>query len=136
MRFYFYAGQPDRGLSVRSRTRVPDKCNEPCVRKDAQGSPGLGVSRFPDRLWGQDADLPPARLVAAAHVEAPSPVSILLSGILLKMGAYGLLRIVVILPTAAQTLQSLLVFLALFGMIYGGLVAWRQSALKAMVAYS
>jgi len=71
-----------------------------------------------------------------AHVEAPSPVSILLSGILLKMGAYGLLRIVVILPTAAQTLQSLLVFLALFGMIYGGLLAWRQSDLKAMVAYS
>lgn len=71
-----------------------------------------------------------------AHVEAPSPVSILLSGILLKMGAYGLLRVVVILPEAAQTLQSLLVFLALFGMIYGGLLAWRQSDLKAMVAYS
>ncbi|SCY02757.1 NuoM family protein [Nitrosospira sp. Nsp13] len=71
-----------------------------------------------------------------AHVEAPSPVSILLSGILLKMGAYGLLRVVVILPAAAQTLQSLLVFLALFGMIYGGLLAWRQSDLKAMVAYS
>ncbi|MCL7420058.1 MAG: NADH-quinone oxidoreductase subunit M [Methylobacter sp.] len=71
-----------------------------------------------------------------AHVEAPSPVSILLSGILLKMGAYGLLRAVVMLPTAAQSLQSLLVFLALFGMIYGGLLAWRQRDLKAMVAYS
>jgi NADH-quinone oxidoreductase subunit M len=71
-----------------------------------------------------------------AHVEAPSPVSILLSGILLKMGAYGLIRIVIILPEAAQTLQSVLVFLALFGMIYGGLLAWRQSDLKAMVAYS
>ncbi|MFA6162977.1 MAG: NADH-quinone oxidoreductase subunit M [Methylobacter sp.] len=71
-----------------------------------------------------------------AHVEAPSPVSILLSGILLKMGAYGLLRVVVMLPGAAQTLQPLLVFLALFGMLYGGLLAWRQSDLKAMVAYS
>lgn len=71
-----------------------------------------------------------------AHVEAPSPVSILLSGILLKMGAYGLLRAVVMLPEAAQTLQPLLVFMALFGMIYGGLLAWRQSDLKAMVAYS
>lgn len=71
-----------------------------------------------------------------AHVEAPSPVSILLSGILLKMGAYGLIRVVVMLPEAAKTLQPLLVFLALFGMIYGGLLAWRQSDLKAMVAYS
>jgi NADH-quinone oxidoreductase subunit M len=71
-----------------------------------------------------------------AHVEAPSPVSILLSGILLKMGAYGLLRVVVMLPEAAQVLQPLLLFLALFGMLYGGLLAWRQSDLKAMIAYS
>ncbi|GDX84859.1 NADH-quinone oxidoreductase subunit M [Methylococcaceae bacterium] len=71
-----------------------------------------------------------------AHVEAPSPVSILLSGVLLKMGAYGLIRAIVMLPAAAQTLQPLLIFLALFGMIYGGLLAWRQSDLKAMVAYS
>lgn len=71
-----------------------------------------------------------------AHVEAPSPVSILLSGILLKMGAYGLIRVVVMLPGATQALQQLLIFLALFGMIYGGLLAWRQSDLKTMVAYS
>ena len=71
-----------------------------------------------------------------AHVEAPSPISILLSGILLKMGAYGLLRTVVMLPVAAKLIQPLLVALALFGMIYGGLLAWRQRDLKAMVAYS
>ncbi len=71
-----------------------------------------------------------------AHVEAPSPVSILLSGILLKMGAYGLLRTVVMLPIATQLIQPVLLFLALFSMIYGGLLAWRQRDLKAMVAYS
>jgi len=71
-----------------------------------------------------------------AHVEAPSPVSILLSGILLKMGAYGLLRVVVMLPEAAQILQPMLISLALFSMLYGGLLAWRQTDLKAMVAYS
>jgi NADH-quinone oxidoreductase subunit M len=71
-----------------------------------------------------------------AHVEAPSPVSILLSGILLKMGAYGLIRAVNMLPEAAHSLQPLLVFLALFGMIYGALLAWRQTDLKAMIAYS
>ncbi|AEJ01432.1 proton-translocating NADH-quinone oxidoreductase, chain M [Nitrosomonas sp. Is79A3] len=71
-----------------------------------------------------------------AHVEAPSPVSILLSGILLKMGAYGMIRVVVMLPEAAQTLQTLLITLALIGMIYGGVLAWRQTDMKAMVAYS
>lgn len=71
-----------------------------------------------------------------AHVEAPSPISILLSGILLKMGAYGLIRVMVMLPEATHILQPLLVFLALFGMLYGGLLAWRQTDLKAMVAYS
>jgi len=48
-----------------------------------------------------------------AHVEAPSPVSILLSGILLKMGAYGLIRATGMLPHAAESLQLLLVILAL-----------------------
>lgn len=71
-----------------------------------------------------------------AHVEAPSPVSILLSGILLKMGAYGLIRVVVMLPEATLVFQPYLMFIALFGMIYGGVLAWRQSDLKAMVAYS
>jgi NADH-quinone oxidoreductase subunit M len=42
----------------------------------------------------------------------------------------------VMLPEAAHILQPLLVFLALFGMLYGGLLAWRQTDLKAMVAYS
>lgn len=71
-----------------------------------------------------------------AHVEAPSAISILLSGILLKMGAYGLLRAIVMLPGAAEILQWPLALLALFSMLYGGLLAWRQSDLKAMVAYS
>ncbi len=71
-----------------------------------------------------------------AHVEAPSPISILLSGILLKMGAYGLIRAVTMLPEAAKLLQPYLIFIGLFGMFYGGLLAWRQSDLKAMIAYS
>ncbi len=71
-----------------------------------------------------------------AHVEAPSPISILLSGILLKMGAYGLIRVVTMLPEAAHILQPLFIFLALFGMLYGALLAWRQSDIKAMIAYS
>lgn len=71
-----------------------------------------------------------------AHVEAPSPVSILLSGILLKMGSYGLLRAVWTLPSAAEALQSLLMALALVSIVYGGVLAWKQRDLKAMIAYS
>ena len=71
-----------------------------------------------------------------AHVEAPSPVSILLSGILLKMGSYGLIRAAQMLPEAVMALQTLLVVLAMISLIYGGLLAWRQTDLKAMVAYS
>jgi len=71
-----------------------------------------------------------------AHVEAPSPVSILLSGILLKMGSYGLMRTVWMLPAAAAALQQLLMVLALVSLIYGGVLAWKQRDLKAMIAYS
>ncbi|WP_374691720.1 NuoM family protein [Accumulibacter sp.] len=71
-----------------------------------------------------------------AHVEAPSPISILLSGILLKMGAYGLIRAVATLPAAALALQDWLAFLALLSLVYGAVLAWRQTDLKAMIAYS
>ncbi|MEW8557874.1 MAG: NADH-quinone oxidoreductase subunit M [Candidatus Thiodiazotropha sp.] len=71
-----------------------------------------------------------------AHVEAPSPISILLSGILLKMGSYGLIRAAGMLPDAVFALQDLLATLAFVSLIYGGLLAWRHSDLKAMIAYS
>jgi NADH-quinone oxidoreductase subunit M len=71
-----------------------------------------------------------------AHVEAPSPVSILLSGVLLKMGAYGLIRAAETLPAALLATQDWLVILAFISLLYGGILAWRQQDLKAMVAYS
>ncbi len=86
---------------------------------------GVKMPLFPIHGW-----------LPLAHVEAPSPVSILLSGILLKMGSYGLLRAVYMLPGAGEALQTTLVTIALIGLIYGGLLAWRQTDLKAMIAYS
>ena len=71
-----------------------------------------------------------------AHVEAPAPVSILLSGILLKMGAYGLLRSVEMFPAAALALQTPLFVLGATGLLYGGILAYRQTDLKAMIAYA
>jgi NADH-quinone oxidoreductase subunit M len=71
-----------------------------------------------------------------ADVEAPTPVTIVLSGVLQKMGAYGLIRVVYLLPDAALALQGVLIGIALLSLIYGGLLAWRQTDLKAMIAYS
>jgi len=71
-----------------------------------------------------------------AHVEAPSPVSILLSGILLKMGSYGIIRAAELLPKAIAQMQTVLMVLAFTSLIYGGLLAWRQTDLKRMIAYS
>ena len=71
-----------------------------------------------------------------AHVEAPSPVSILLSGVLLKMGAYGLIRAAETLPAALLAMQGWLATLGFISLLYGGVLAWRQQDMKAMVAYS
>lgn len=109
----------------------------------AAAAPGLPVATqvwiFLGLLIGFGVKMPIFPLhgwLPLAHVEAPSAVSILLSGILLKMGSYGLLRAVETLPGAALALQSLLVTLAFVSMIYGGVLAWRSRDLKEMIAYS
>lgn len=71
-----------------------------------------------------------------AHVEAPSPVSILLSGILLKMGAYGLLRAAGLLPEGVAALAPALAVLAGISVLYGAVLAWRSTDIKTMIAYS
>ena len=74
-----------------------------------------------------------------AHVEAPTPISVLLAGILLKMGGYGLIRLcVTLLPDGARILAPVLVLLGTVGVIYGAMLALAQinGDLKKMIAYS
>jgi NADH-quinone oxidoreductase subunit M len=71
-----------------------------------------------------------------AHVEAPSPVSILLSGVLLKMGSYGLIRAAETLPAGVAGFQQPLAIIGFVSLLYGAVLAWRQRDLKAMIAYS
>jgi NADH-quinone oxidoreductase subunit M len=86
---------------------------------------GVKMAVFPMHGW--------APLV---YAEAPSAVPLISSGILLKMGGYGLLRAVETLPGAAWALQGWLVVLAFVTLLYGGILAWRSRDLMVMLAYS
>jgi proton-translocating NADH-quinone oxidoreductase chain M len=72
-----------------------------------------------------------------AHVEAPTAGSIILAGILLKLGVYGFIRFsLTLLPIASLYFAPLIYSLATIGIIYGSLTAIRQSDLKKIIAYT
>jgi NADH-quinone oxidoreductase subunit M len=88
----------------------------------------IKVPLFPLHTWLPDA-----------HVEAPTAGSVILAGILLKMGTYGFLRFALpFFPSVAlhQNVQLIIVILSLIGIIYGGLVAMVQPDFKKLIAYS
>jgi NADH-quinone oxidoreductase subunit M len=72
-----------------------------------------------------------------AHTEAPTAGSMILAGVLLKLGAYGFLRLVLPLyPDEARTYAGVLAFLATMAIIFGALASWGQTDFKRLVAYS
>jgi NADH-quinone oxidoreductase subunit M len=84
------------------------------------------VPLFPFHTWLPDA-----------HVEAPTAGSVILAGVLLKMGTYGLMRFnLPIFPDASREYATLIATLAVIGIIYGALVAMVQPDMKKLVAYS
>ncbi|MBX3044010.1 MAG: NADH-quinone oxidoreductase subunit M [Candidatus Kapabacteria bacterium] len=86
----------------------------------------IKVPLFPLHTWLPDA-----------HTEAPTPGSVILAGVLLKMGTYGLIRFnLEIFPTASMNYASIISTLAVIGIIYGALVAMVQTDIKRLVAYS
>ena len=86
----------------------------------------IKVPMFPFHTWLPDA-----------HVEAPAAGSVILAGILLKMGTYGFIRFAMpLFPAASQAFTPVIMTLAVIGIIYGALVAMVQPDLKKLVAYS
>ncbi|MEK6646856.1 MAG: NADH-quinone oxidoreductase subunit M [Candidatus Firestonebacteria bacterium] len=86
----------------------------------------IKVPVFPFHTWLPDA-----------HVEAPTAVSVILAGVLLKMGIYGIMRVnFQILPEAAVWFALPLAILAAINIVYGAFVAMAQQDLKKMIAYS
>jgi NADH-quinone oxidoreductase subunit M len=86
----------------------------------------IKVPMFPFHTWLPDA-----------HVEAPTAGSVILAGVLLKMGTYGFVRFAMpLFPDAARELAPLIILLAVIGIIYGALVAMVQPDMKKLVAYS
>ncbi len=86
----------------------------------------IKVPVFPFHTWLPDA-----------HVEAPTAISVLLAGVLLKMGGYGLLRVSYpILPQGAHWFVWPLAILGVINIVYGSLVAMAQKDLKKLIAYS
>ena len=86
----------------------------------------IKVPLFPLHTWLPDA-----------HVEAPTGGSIILAGVMLKMGTYGFLRFCLpLFPDAAARYARVMIGLAVIGVIYGALVAWVQPDMKKLVAYS
>ena len=86
------------------------------------------VPCFPFHTWLPDA-----------HVEAPTPISMILAGVLLKMGGYGLIRMAYpFFPDAARTpaVENTILVLALLSIVYGAFVAMAQTDFKKLVAYS
>lgn len=86
----------------------------------------IKVPMFPFHTWLPDA-----------HVEAPTPGSVLLAGVMLKMGSYGFMRFVIpLFPEASEHFAWVFLFLGVIGIVYGALVAMVQPDIKKLVAYS
>lgn len=125
----YVAGQPNGGWDFSLRAAIGrsfDPSIEPYLFWAFAVAFAIKVPLFPVHTWLPDA-----------HVEAPTAGSVILAGVLLKLGVYGFIRFAFpMFPTAAFAALPLLAVLALISIVYGALAAWVQPDMKKLVAYS
>src|SRR5579885_2701176 len=122
------------GNNAEEKAAVVDRLKQPFFTKTFQiimflllfVGFAIKVPVFPFHTWLPDA-----------HVEAPTPISMILAGVLLKMGGYGILRIAYpICPWAAEQLAYPVALFGIINIVYGAFAAMAQSDFKKLVAYS
>jgi len=129
--FYFYSdGNTFNLLTLQDQSVHNGILMNPIIRNVCWMALFIGfaikIPAFPFHTWLPDA-----------HVEAPTAISVILAGVLLKMGIYGILRInYPLLPDATATFAQLIAVLGVINIVYGALCAMAQKDFKKLIAYS